>query len=72
MIGDPLLHVQHTLRPPGRWRYRNPAHDTAATMVRIALWAVFALWLFNWVLADPMPDCVYDEEAASCLDTPAG
>ena len=69
IVGDPLLHVQRPITPPGT-RHPNPAHDVARTMIRVVVWATVGVWLFSWATADPMPDCVYDGGAEQCI--PAG
>ena len=68
--GEPLLHVQRPITPPGVV-HPNPAHDVARTMLAVILWSTFAIWLFGWATADPMPDCVY-EGRAHVMHRPSG
>jgi hypothetical protein len=67
MIGDPLIVESQPIHLPGR-SHPNPVNEVARKLIHIAIWMTFSLWLFNWMLADPMPGCVYQGRVEWCRD----
>lgn len=63
--GEPLWIPQRPFRLPGT-AWRNPAHDTAAIMARIALILVTAWLLWHWVTIDNVHTC---DEDSTCVTT---
>lgn len=63
MIGDPLLHVQRPITPPGT-RHRNEVHHVARMLVLIALSGAIGWVIVTW-LTSGMPGCITDLPAGA-------